>query len=368
MVKKVNQLHKQKSGADRTAKEGKDSMKKYRRFTKTDRLKLEALYNSRKFTIRQIAAELGFSPSSVCTELKHGYYNHLNTDYTETKKYSADRAQFHCDFSITTKRPPLKVGNDYKFIEIVEYLILKRKRSPDEVVHIIKTEYPDLKTQICTTTLYSYINQGLFPNLTNKDLFFQGKRKKKRKYNKVKKLPRGLSIEKRSDEINERSSFGHWELDTVIGTKKKSNTLLVFTERLTRYELILRAKDKSALSTIKVLNRIERAYGKNFRKIFKTITVDNGCEFSNSEGMENSCLTKKKRTTVYHCHPYSSYERGSNENQNRLIRQFIPKGKSINYLSDTYIREVQDYINNKYRKIFGYRTSADLFFEQLAQL
>ena len=71
---------------------------------------------------------------------------------------------------------------------------------------------------------------------------------------------------------------------------------------------------------------------------------------------------------MYYCHPYSSYERGSNENQNRLIRQFIPKGKSINSISDAYIQYVQDHINNKYRKMLGYRTSADLFFEQLSQI
>jgi len=343
-------------------------MKKYRRFTYNDRLKLEALYNSHKLTLRQIGAELGFTHSAICIELKHGYYNKLNSDYTETKMYSADRAQHHCDFSITTKRPPLKIGNDYEFIKVVELLILKKKRSPDEALHIIRTEYPHIKTNVCTTTLYSYINQGLFPNLTNKDLFFKGKRKKKRKQNKIKKLPHGLSIEKRPNEIDERITFGHWELDSVIGKKKHSNTLLVFTERLTRYELIFRAKDKSALSTVKVLNKLERIYGKNFRKIFKTITVDNGCEFSNIAAMEYSYITKKKRTTVYHCHPYSSYERGSNENQNRLIRQFIPKGTSINAISDEYIQEVQDHINNKYRKMFGYRTSADLFFDALANL
>lgn len=343
-------------------------MKKYRRFTYNDRLKLEALYNSHKLTIRQIAAELGFAPSSICSELQHGYFNKLNYDYTETKKYSADRAQHHCDFSITTKRPSLKVGNDYEFIRLVEHLIIDEKRSPDEVVYIIRNQFPAIKTKICTTTLYSYINQGLFPNLTNKDLFFRGKRKKKRKINKVKKLPYGLSIERRPKEIDKRETFGHWELDSVVGKRSKGSTLLVFTERLTRYELIFRAKDKSALSTIKVLNKIERIYGKNFRKIFKTITVDNGCEFSNIAAMEYSYLTKNKRTTVYHCHPYSSYERGSNENQNRLIRQFIPKRTSIDNISDEYIQFIQDHINNKYRKQFCYRTSADLFFDELSKL
>ena len=248
-------------------------MRKYRRLTYKDRLQLESLYNSNKFTVRDIAAQLGFAPSSICVELKHGYYNKLNSDYTETKRYSADRAQQYADFSVTTKRPPLKLGNDYAFVKLVETLIIDQKKSPDEVAHLLRTEYiGKVKTHVCTTTLYSYIAQGFFPRITAKNLFFEGKRKHKHKSAKTeKKAPHGRSIETRPEDISTREYFGHWEMDTVVGTKRKGETLIVLTERKTRYEIILRSKDKSALSTSHVLNYLEKKYKKNFQKIFFNI-------------------------------------------------------------------------------------------------
>ena len=346
-------------------------MKKYRRMTYKDRLKLESLYNTHKFTVRTLASLLGFSASTICEELKHGYYNKLNSDYTETKRYSADRAQQHADFSITTKRPPLKIGSDYDFVKLVEYLIVDKKKSPDEVAHLLRTDYKTkTQTHVCTTTLYSYIAQGFFPRITAKNLFFEGKRKRKNKTAQTeKKPPHGRSIDTRPEEISTREDFGHWEMDTVIGTKNKGETLIVLTERKTRYEIILRSKDKSALSTAQVLNYLERKYKQHFCKIFKTITVDNGTEFSTTEILEKSCRRKNAtRTTLYYCHPYTSSERGSNENQNRFVRKFFPRGTPIKNYTDQYIQAVQDYINNKYRKLLNYRTSAELFAAELAIL
>ena len=346
-------------------------MKNYRRMTYKDRLKLESLYNTKKFTVRALAALLGFAPSSICEELKHGYYNKLNSDYTETKRYSADRAQQYADFSITTKRPPLKIGNDYDFVKLVETLIIDQKKSPDEVAHLLRTEYKTkVKTHVCTTTLYSYIAQGFFPRITVKKLFFEGKRKHKNKTAQTeKKPPHGRSIETRPEEISTREDFGHWEMDTVIGTKRKGETLIVLTERKTRYEIILRSKDKSALSTAQVLNYLEKKYKKSFQNIFKTITVDNGTEFSATDILEKSCRLKNAtRTTFYYCHPYTSSERGSNENQNRFIRKFFPRGIPIKNYTNAYIQYVQDYINNKYRKLLNYRTSSELFAEELTNL
>lgn len=346
-------------------------MRRYRRMTYKDRLKLESLYNTHKFSVRDLASLLGFSPSTICEELKHGYYNKLNHDWTETKRYSADRAQQHADFSITTKRPPLKIGNDHAFVKLVERLILDEKKSPDEVAHLLRTEYKTkVKTQVCTTTLYSYIAQGFFPRITAKNLFFEGKRKRKNKAAQTeKKPPHGRSIDTRPEEISTREDFGHWEMDTVIGTKNKGETLIVLTERKTRYEIILRSKDKSALSTAQVLNHLERKYKKSFQKIFKTITVDNGTEFSTTEILEKSCRRKNAaRTTLYYCHPYTSSERGSNENQNRFVRKFFPRGIPIKNYTDQYIQAVQDYINNKYRKLLNYHTSAELFAAELAIL
>ena len=125
-----------------------------------------------------------------------------------------------------------------------------------------------------------------------------------------------------------RDDFGHWEMDTVHGAQGKSKkVLLVLTERKTRKEIIFPIKGNKAAEVVKTLNRLERQFGEGlFRRIFKSITVDNGPEFSDFEGMEKSRRNLKHRTKLYYCHAYSSYERGSNENQNKMIRRWIPKG------------------------------------------
>ena len=183
-------------------------------------------------------------------------------------------------------------------------------------------------------------------------------------------LPRiDKSIEKRPKEVQDRTTFGHWELDSVIGSKRKGNTILSFTERLTRMQLIYIADDKSSLSTVKVINLIERKLGStNFRKIFKSFTCDNGTEFSNVVGMEYSPITHRKRTNVWYCHAYASSERGSNENQNGFIRRFISKGTPISEYTLIDIKRIQDFINEYPRGIFNYKSSSELFFAELEKI
>ena len=112
----------------------------------------------------------------------------------------------------------------------------------------------------------------------------------------------------------------------MVGRKGTNAVLLVFTKK-TREEIIRKIKGKSQYCVVKKLDKIERKLGsKKFRETFKTITCDNGCENLDFEGMECSVLTKQSRTKVYYAHPYSAWERGSNENANKLIRRFIPKG------------------------------------------
>lgn len=153
-------------------------------------------------------------------------------------------------------------------------------------------------------------------------------------------------------------------MDTVIGKAKgKGKVLLVLTERLTRFEIILKIDGKTEKAVIKGLNKLERRYKKGFRNIFKSITVDNGGEFMDDIGMEKSCLSKTKRTLIYYCHPYLSWERGSNENANSIIRRFIPKGSIIDNYSDSQIDFIQNWINNYPRKILGFHNSLELFQE-----
>ena len=89
-----------------------------------------------------------------------------------------------------------------------------------------------------------------------------------------------------------------------------------------------------------------------FKETFKTISCDNGTEFSDTTGIETS-IDNTRRTTVYYCHPYCAFERGSNENQNRMIRRFIPKGSDISQYTDEYIAYVQNWINSYPRRLFN---------------
>ena len=98
---------------------------------------------------------------------------------------------------------------------------------------------------------------------------------------------------------------------------------------------------------------------KKFKEKFKSITFDNGSEFRDYKGLERSYDKRKKepRVAVYYAHPYRSGERGSNENNNRLIRRFIPKGVDITPISEEYIQSIEDWMNNLLRPMFGYKSS-----------
>ena len=349
--------------------EMKRTKRSYRTFTKRTRDQLEALYNA-NVPVKIIAEQLGYSHQAIYHELKRGYYMHRNSDWTETRKYSADKAQLSADINATAKGAPIKLDRDKEFANFVEDMILKGY-SPGAILLYIKDHGLKFKTKVCRVTLYSYIDKGVFLKVSNKHLLHKGKRKTKAESDKqAKKLPDiEHSIERRSSEINAREVFGHWEGDSIIGTNKKGETVLTLTERLTRLDIILKSPDKTAASTVRMLNRLERKLGsQTFREIFKSITFDNGTEFSDTKGIEFSPYTHKRRTRVYYCHPYCSSERGSNENQNGFIRRFIPKGTLISNYSSSYIQYVQNFINNYPRAIFGGESSLKRFTRELEKL
>lgn len=345
-------------------------MTRFKHMTKRTRDKIEVLYNS-GIKVKEIAQILGYHLSALYYELKRGFYEHKNTDWTYTRKYSADKAQRNAEYQNTAKGAPLKIGNDYELVKYIERKILIERKSPEVILGEIKRDNLQFKTNIRSVrTLYSYIDKGLFLNVTNKNLLRRGKKKRKYSHIKVaKKIQKGLSIEDRPDYINDIEEFGHWELDTVIGKKRKDEVLFVFTERSTYKEVIIKAPDKTSLSCVRCINKLERFYGKKFPKIFKSITVDNGCEFQDYVGMETSVYGKnRKRTVIYYCHPYSSWERGRNENNNAFIRRFIPKGVSISSFTNAQIQEIEDFINNYPRKIYNFNSSNMQFLAQMQKL
>lgn len=203
--------------------------------------------------------------------------------------------------------------------------------------------------------------------VTADNLAIKRKRKSYHKiHRKAKRAAAGTSIEHRPVDIDTREEFGHWEMDSVMGQQGKSkNALVVLTERKTRYEKIFKVKDHTAASVVKCINSLERKWGRLFSDIFKTITVDNGTEFADCEGIEKKDKKGKKRTEVYYCHPYCSSERGSNENQNRMIRRHIPKGTNFDRKTKKDIQKVEDWLNNYPRPMFGGRSSQELYEEEM---
>ena len=318
------------------------------------RIKIETLSKT-GMKSEEIALYIGCSGRTVRRELAKGRTKLLNSDLTTKTEYSADIGQQKHDYAATAKGPMLKIGNDYELVEYIENLIINEKMSPYAVAEKIK-QSGKFKTTISYKTIYNYIDNGLFPHLTNKHLPVK-KNGKKQKYNHIRTATnntKGRSISERDAAVEKRDQYGHWEMDTVVGKQKTKEVLLVLTERMTRQEIIRKIKSKSQVCVVKELDKIERKMGsKKFRETFKTITCDNGCENLDFEGIEKSVFTKKKRTEVYYAHPYSAWERGTNENTNKLIRRFVPKGADISKFTHERIEMIEHWINNYPRRILN---------------
>ena len=316
------------------------------------RLKIEALSKA-GLKSEKIGAIIGCSGRAIRYELGKGKVQLLNSDLTTRKEYSADVGQQKHEYAGTGKGPSLKIGSDYKLVAYIEKKIIKEKMSPYAVAECVKQEKGKFQTTICSKTIYNYIDAGLFPHLTNKHLPVK-KKAKKRNYDNIRTATnnkRGTSISERPKEIEKRKEFGHWEMDTVVGKSGTKEVLMVMTERKTLREIVRKIPSKSQYCIVKELDKIERKMGsKRFRETFKTITCDNGCENLDFEGIERSVLTKSKRTKVYYAHPYSAWERGSNENANKLIRRFILKGADIGKFSHERIKMIEHWINNYPRR------------------
>ncbi len=347
----------------------KSKEKKYKQLTWEDRLKIEALYNA-GVKVTDIAKQLGYHHSTIYRELSRGKTTKRNYDWTDSVIYSPELAQSKTETNRKERGREMKIGNDYKFLRFVEHKILEDKYSPAATLAYIKVNNINFETEVCLTTLYNYIKKGVFLNITMAECPYR-KTKKKRNKNKVqKRLQRGTSITDRPVDIETREELGHWEMDTVVGAQGKGKgSLLVLTERKTRNEIIEKLNEHTSDEVVKALNRIERRIGeKTFREKFKTITVDNGCEFADAEGIERSRRNKKKRTKVYYCHPYRSSERGSNENNNKLVRRWHPKGSIFDDVKPSEVKMIEAWMNDYPRKIFGWKTSNQVLQEELGRV
>ena len=177
------------------------------------------------------------------------------------------------------------------------------------------------------------------------------KKSKKRDCNRD-RIKEGISIEQRPDAVNDRQEVGHWEGDLLIGTNYNS-CIGSIVERKTRYTILVKLKNKKS-KTVRI------AFAKKLNKqpeLFKkTMTYDNGTEMA-----EHKRLTKQTGMDIYFAHAYSSWERGTNENTNGLVRRFYSKKTDFNMVSSTDLKKLQDHLNNRPRKVLGYYTSNEMY-------
>lgn len=300
----------------------------------------------KKLPVSQIARDLECSRQTIYNEIKRGTVLQTN-GIKDFYCYDYYAGQFHRDTLAKNKGRKRKLQqNDPYLVQLADW-IRKKKYSP-------QAAYYKCGSRLCVKSIYNYVYAGLIPGVTVYQLPYARPKKKRQSSRGKRNWEKGTSIELRPTYINDRSSVGHWEMDTVYSSKDDLHCLLVLSERKTREEIVIRMKDRTAESTIKALDALERKIGApTFREKFKTITCDNGMEFSYWKLIERSCRSSLPRTKVYFCHSYSSWERGTNENINRMIRRWIPKGDDIGLWSPREIQQIQDWINDYPRPMFG---------------
>ena len=319
-----------------------------------ERVKLETLCDEKR-GVSYIARTLGFCRQTIYNELKVGSYMH-DYGWFERKRYSADRAQAIHMAAQANKGKELKIGHDHDYAKFLERKIVEDKYSPAAALAEARRE--GFTLTICTATLYSYIEKGVFLHLTNADLLV--KSKKKHHKDPVRRIahPKLPSITDRPETINQRQELGHWEMDLVVGKAGTKPVLLTLTERMSRREMIYLLPDKKAATIRGVFDELEKTMP-DFKTVFKSITTDNGSEFLQFDLLQKS-IKGGKRFDVYYCHSFSAWEKGSNENHNRMIRRFFPKGTDFNKVSIYDVQQVEDWMNHYPRKILGWKRPCDI--------
>ena len=320
-----------------------------------DRVSIK-IYKRLKYTLRAIAEAIDCSPSTIMYELRRGT-GERNGSRGRFPEYSAKRGQANYEMNRSRCHRKAKALNGNPFVDWVVSKVRNEKASIDSCVGRAKllNKYPQEYT-VCTKTIYNAVwagSIGITPFNLPEALHRQNKKNRVR----INKRIYGTSITERPKEISARIEEGHWEIDTVVGKKSgRESVVLTLVEKKTDYYIAIKIPGKDADSVLAAMDVLREEYGDEFfNKVFKSITADNGTEFSRLSELEAYGVS------IYFAHPYSSWERAQNERHNRIFRRYIPKGVSIDLYSAEQILHFADEMNALPRKQLGYRTPEELF-------
>ncbi len=320
----------------------------YKHITKEERFYIEqriALGDS----IPKIAQELSRHKSSLYREIQR------NTDVT-FGFYSGLRADNIANARLveTVRKESFFDTKNKNHKKIHDFLVtkLKVRSSPEQISTLFKSNFG---TDVSHQTIYRYIRTdranggGLFKHLRRR-----GKKYRVRT-NKVDKVKNKVSIEKRDQIDVLAQDVGHYEIDTIFGFEQKS-FLLTMVDIKSKYSIIVKIPNKEAQT---VYNAIKHVMATTLLP-FKSFTSDNGTEFA-----EHEKITQETGVKWYFCHPYSSFERGLNENTNGLIRDFYPKRTDFRKHTEQEFLELQNILNNRPRKTLGYKTPVQVMVQHM---
>lgn len=352
---------------------------KFRHLVQEDRIGIEILHTA-GFNNAFIGAFVGKDRSSIKREIDKNAIEIWDMKSTKSpykekgqiniKYYSSEKAQKSAEENKLKNRKKCKLDR-YKSLRWSIVALLKEKNidySPDVIANLSKEgKIKGAETSIGTNAIYRAVKERKY-GLTINDLPHGRSYYKKENNNphtqtkEISEKKKEISIEVMPEEIKNKETDTHFEGDSVVGVAKGThNTLITLVNTASQFLFIRRSENKTGQATVDTLDKLEKEIPE-LSKIMESLLLDNGIEFSKIEEMMASVKDRRqKRFQIYFTHPYASYERGCNENKNRMIRRYFKKGKLVEKLSDEDILNIARKINNMPRKALGYKTPLEVF-------
>jgi transposase, IS30 family len=327
--------------------------RKYKRLTYNERIIIQTLLKENK-SKNYIALQLNRNRSTITNEVNLWVIK-------PTDNYNAELAYWYALETNKSKRAEDKI-NSHPKLKMFVYRSLLKGTSPELMAGQIKLLYPnDPIMSISYESIYKHIYKHRQTSLGRKLIkllpYHHHKRRDKRKYGKKRnRIKDQVSIDLRPAHILLRQEAGHLEGDLMIGIGQKS-AIGTIVDRKTRFLIIVKIENRKSKT---VTQEFALQLNKQPEYLRKTMTYDNGLEMAN-----HKWLTQNTGMKIYFAHPYSSWERGTNENTNGLIRRFLPKGTDFNKVTVEQLKAIENNLNNRPRKVLGFKTPNEIRNEEI---